>query len=91
MLRNSAFSMFIISGTCKKHQRQISRCIKHARMAGLIPFQLTPEDYEFYDMVSTPAKKEKKEEVEESLSEKLNKGEVFAKTSKSSIGDIVLS
>lgn len=63
-------------GTCKKHQRKIARCIKHARMAGLIPFQLTPSDYEFYDMVSGNQKKEVKEEkveAEETLSEKLNK------------------
>lgn len=45
-------------------------------MAGLIPFQMTPADYEFYDMVSGNQKKEVKEEkveVEETLSEKLNK------------------
>ena len=45
-------------------------------MAGLLPFQLTPNDYEFYDAVSGNQKKESKEEkveVEETLSEKLNK------------------
>ena len=56
-------------GTCKKHQRKITRCIKHARTAGLIPFQLTPKDYEMYDMFVGG------EPVEESLSEKLNKKE----------------
>lgn len=45
-------------------------------MAGLLPFQLTPDDYEFYDAVSGNQKKESKDEkveVEETLSEKLNK------------------
>ena len=63
-------------GTCKKHQRKITRCIKHARTAGLIPFQLTPKDYETYDMfVGGEKEKEEEEPVEESLSEKLNKKE----------------
>ena len=65
-----------VTGTCKKHQRKITRCIKHARTAGLIPFQLTPKDYEMYDMfVGGEKEKEEEEPVEESLSEKLNKKE----------------
>lgn len=48
------------------------RCIKHARQAGLLPFLLTPNDYEMYDM-SGKELKEEEEPVEESLSEKLNK------------------
>lgn len=62
-------------GTCKKHQRKITRCIKHARTAGLIPFQLTPKDYEMYDMFVGGEKEKEEEPVEESLSEKLNKKE----------------
>lgn len=45
-------------------------------MAGLIPFQLTPADYEYYDMVTNHQKEQTKEEApepEETLSEKLNK------------------
>ena len=53
-------------GTCKKHQRQIVRCIKHARQAGLLPFLLTPNDYEIYDMSG----KELKEEEEENRATK---------------------
>ena len=60
-------------GTCKKHQRQIVRCIKHARQAGLLPFLLTPNDYEIYDMSGKELKEEEEEPVEESLYEKLNK------------------
>ena len=48
-------------GTCKKHQRKITRCIKHARTAGLIPFQLTPKDYEMYDMFVGGEKEEEEE------------------------------
>ena len=49
------------------------RCIKHARQAGLLPFLLTPNDYEIYDMSGKELKEEEEEPVEESLSEKLNK------------------
>ncbi len=71
----------IISGTCKKHQRKITRCIKHARSAGLIPFQLTPEDYELYDMVTrSKMNEEEEEEEEESLAEKLNQAEAESTT-----------
>ena len=66
-----------MSGTCKKHQHKITRCIKHARSAGLLPFQLTPEDYELYDyMTGHNVNQPEKEEEEESLSEKLNKAEM---------------
>ena len=49
------------------------RCIKHARQAGLLPFLLTPNDYEIYDMSGKELKEEEEEPVEESRSEKLNK------------------
>ena len=75
-------------GTCKKHQRKIVRCIKHARNAGLIPFQLTPTDYEMYDMMVGGKKSklaaskaeeveepEEKDEEENSLADLLNKAE----------------
>ena len=66
-----------MSGTCKKHQHKITRGIKHARSAGLLPFQLTPEDYELYDyMTGHNVNQPEKEEEEESLSEKLNKAEM---------------
>ena len=51
------------------------RCIKHARMVGLLPFLLTPNDYEMYDMSGKELKEEEEEPVEETLSEKLNKAE----------------
>lgn len=75
---------YVCSGTCKKHQRKIVRCIKHARSAGLIPFQLTPTDYEMYDAMvggkkSKSSSEQVAEEVEEegegSLSDVLNKAE----------------
>ena len=66
-------------GTCKKHQRKIVRCIKHARNAGLIPFQLTPTDYEMYDMMVGGKKSKlsasKSEEVEEPEEEGDGEGE----------------
>ena len=49
------------------------RALQHARQAGLLPFLLTPNDYEIYDMSGKELKEEEEEPVEESLSEKLNK------------------
>lgn len=81
VLRKCQQWYLIISGTCKKHQRKITRCIKHARSAGLIPFQLTPEDYELYDMVTrSKMNEEEEEEEEESLAEKLNQAEAESTT-----------
>ncbi|KAK8817209.1 hypothetical protein WA556_003105 [Blastocystis sp. ATCC 50177/Nand II] len=68
-----------VTGTCKKHQRQIVRCIKHARMAGLLPFLLTPKDYELYEMSGKKGEEEEEEPEEETLSMKLNKADTEEK------------
>ena len=45
-----------LSGTCKKHQKQLARCIKRARMAGLLPFMMTVDDITLHDTLKAAPK-----------------------------------
>ena len=45
-----------LSGTCKKHQKQLARCIKRARMAGLLPFMMTVDDITLHDTLKSAPK-----------------------------------
>ena len=48
-------------------------------MAGLLPFLLTPKDYELYEMSGTKSEEEEEEPQEETLSMKLNKADTEEK------------
>ena len=48
-------------------------------MAGLLPFLLTPKDYELYEMSGKKSEEEEEEPEEETLSMKLNKADTEEK------------
>ena len=55
-IRNRSFPLVNLSGACKKHQKQLARCIKRARMAGLLPFMMKVNDITLHDTLKAAPK-----------------------------------